>query len=171
MGLDITAHKGLKKVNIDKALLEDEDFEPEDGNFSFYINPNYAHIAKNINTNLIYEADKTIGFRAGSYGGYNVWREQLAKLAGYPAKEDYDGHQKHSATVWHNPVAGDFLEIINFSDCEGIIGSEISQKLAKDFEKYQNSANELGDERFLDLYNTWREAFELASDNGCVEFH
>jgi hypothetical protein len=172
MGLDISVYKGLIKADVDESLLENEDFEPEgDDQVRFYINPDDLHTVENINPNFVYEYEKSFGFRAGSYSSYNHWREQLAKLAGYPATENYEGHQKHSATVWENPIAGAFLEIINFSDCEGVIGEKNSKKLAIDFAKYQEAANNFGDKRFLELYNTWREAFEWASNNGCVEFH
>ena len=34
-----------------------------------------------------------------------------------------------------------FVELINFSDCEGVIGPEVAAKLAKDFADYEFSAS------------------------------
>jgi len=73
---------------------------------------------------------------ARSYGGYNMWREQLAKMAGYELTE-YDGPFKqkdkaHAAGAW-DKSEGPFWELILFSDCEGVIGTAVCKKLAKDF--------------------------------------
>lgn len=99
-------------------------------------------------------------FRAGSYSGYNEWRNQLAFLAGYAGAED----------AWANCTCGPFWELINFSDCEGVIGPVTSAKLAKDFADYQEKADEHESPYFRDLYKDWRIAFETASDNGAVLF-
>ena len=98
------------------------------------------------------------GFRAGSYSGYNQWRNQLANLVGTTDKR-----------IWENPVPGPFVELINFSDCEGTIDSKTSAKLAKDFQEYQGEAN-IKDEHFVQIYNHFRIAFECASDGGSVVF-
>jgi len=114
-----------------------------------------------------------VGLHAGSYGGYNRWREQLAELAGYPAG-DYEQYgrtyQSHCVPCW-NGEAGPFSELINFSDCEGVIGASVSAKLAKDFADFQPKADAHEDDRFRMKYAEWRQAFEMASDSGAVDFH
>jgi len=48
-----------------------------------------------------------------SYSGYNIFRNSLAKIGGYSDKD-----------VWAEPesyVDKPFFEIVNFSDCDGII--------------------------------------------------
>jgi hypothetical protein len=72
-----------------------------------------------------------------------------------------------------NGNKGPFSELINFSDCEGTIGSEISKKLLKDFEEYKSKAEKIEDKYSLDFhenYNNWIKALTLASDNGCIIF-
>jgi hypothetical protein len=83
-----------------------------------------------------------------------------------------------------------FVELINYSDCDGCIGPRTSRKLAEDFRKYAekaaayfhehgpNNPNLLERESdyfvhpwWLENYDEWRKAFELASDGGFVEFH
>jgi hypothetical protein len=119
----------------------------------------------------VLEPDKptteTHGFRAGSYGGYNTWRERLCRFALDVEPND----------VWTDPkaFAGQaFVELINFSDAERSIGPVTSAKLAADFAAHYKRvaarAITLGDEEvdFIDRYEHWRRAFELASADGFV---
>jgi len=113
-------------------------------------------------------------FRAGSYSSYSAWREQLAILAGYPegTSREEDREFRHSLSAWNNAEKTKglpFWELIDFSDCEGTIGPVVSAKLAKDFAEQQPKADAIGG-YFLEKYNQWRHAFELASDGGAVVF-
>lgn len=58
-----------------------------------------------------------------------------------------------------------------FSDCEGYIGSVVSKKLAKDFKDLEVIAKEKLDENDFEKFMNFKSAFELASENGCVEFY
>jgi len=107
-----------------------------------------------------YTFDKSVSFRAGSYSGYNQWRDWLAKLSGWKSAEACWG-------VTHSK--GPFYELINFSDCSGVIGPATSKKLAKDFADYENKVPR-ADAHFHDLYLKWKEAFELAADDGAIVF-
>ncbi|MEN9870269.1 MAG: hypothetical protein RLZZ171_1257, partial [Cyanobacteriota bacterium] len=78
--------------------------------------------------------------------------------------------------VWNNPEQkGPFVELINFSDCEGVIGSSLSAKLAKDFADFNDRAKKTAAEYrgdwFYSLHQKWQEAFELAAQNGAISFH
>ena len=68
-----------------------------------------------------------------------------------------------------------FVELINFSDCEGVIGPKVAAKLAKDFADYEDRASAFAakfkDDFFLALYREWRRAFEWAADGGMVHFN
>jgi len=114
-----------------------------------------------------------IGFRAGSYSGYNWWREQLCQLALDVPPDDVWGDPEHYA-------GKPFVELINFSDCEGCIGPITAAKLAVDFREYgprvrTRAATQITDteERsyFLDSYADWQRAFEVAAHDGFVIFH
>ena len=162
MGLDITAYRNARKV---EGVEVDSDGYPKDydrfdlitGSEIDYTEKNFPGRTSGIVAG-IYEAEDSFGFRAGSYGGYNSWRNQLAQVAGF--RGDHD--------VWDNHSEGPFVELINFSDCEGIIGPKVSAKLAKDFADHADKA---GDGYFRDKYDEWRKAFEMASDGGYVDFH
>lgn len=111
-------------------------------------------------------------FAAGSYGGYNIWRNQLAALAGYPAiinQEHEPPEVSNAAGAWQ-AKEGPFWELINFADNEGTIGAAVAAKLAKDFGEFQSKADAHPDEYFRTKYTAWRRAFELASDGGAVSF-
>lgn len=177
MGLDITAYSRLAKVDA----VFDAGGEPIDPQTREPIAEDYYRPRENahhdradgIEPRCVYRYGKAIGHHAGSYGGYNRWREQLAELAGWP-KTSYEQYGTQwpswAASAW-NAESGPFWELINFSDCEGTIGPKHCAKLAKDFAGHQAKADAHDDERFRKLYAEWRAAFELAADSGAVSFH
>jgi len=102
------------------------------------------------------------GFRAGSYGGYNAWRNSLAVMAGY-------GSDK---AAWEkDPSEGPFIELINFSDCEGFLGPDVCKKLHADFLEWDSRAREGLDEWEYRLYTKWTMAASLGSAGGGIDFH
>jgi len=172
MGLDIVAYKNIVKATGNEAFDETGEIKDEDHWFQLWPNDDYPERASNIAYGCAYKAEDSFHFRAGSYGGYNHWRDKLAEMAGYP-KGSYNEYGKewksYAASVWNNPKPGPFMELIHFSDCEGILGEEVATRLAADFEQFQEKAETFDDEYFLSKYNDWRKAFELAASNGCVE--
>ena len=165
MGLDITAHRGLTKAVGNEAFDETGELiwtGKDDDWFQLYVNDAFPGQAEDIEDQKAYKSAESFGFRAGSYGGYNVWRNELAQLAGYESDR----------AVWAmDTKVGPFVELINFSDCEGVIGATVSAKLAKDFAAYQEKADQHPSEYFRQKYAEWRKAFEMAADGGCVDFH
>ena len=112
----------------------------------------------------VYRVSNSMGFRAGSYSGYNRWREELCQFA----------LKVEPSEVWNNLEkyeGAPFVELINFSDCEGVIGPVVSTKLAADFKLRWTDFSAEADEWNASKYNDWMSAFELASDNGFVDFH
>jgi len=49
-------------------------------------------------------------------------------------------------------------------------GTVAAKRLARDFAKYQTLADKHTDGWFKGKYKEWRKAFEIASDNGLVNF-
>ena len=81
----------------------------------------------------IYSFERSAEFRAGSYSGYNEWRDHLARMAvGMSAKK-----------IWASGWKGPFVELINFPDNEGVIGPVVAAKLAKDFAEFEHRAEEV----------------------------
>lgn len=161
MGLDITAYQQLT--------------EDKDGDIILWINDDFPGRADPFDDpKLCFTATKTYEFRAGSYSGYNGWRDQLAKLAGYPSTDHPSPHQKgessHAAYVWKNHPEGPFAELIDFADNEGTLGTKVCQKLLQDFKEFEAKAKQ-EDGYFWAKYQEWTKAIELAADNGAVAFH
>ena len=102
------------------------------------------------------------GFSAGGYTDYGSWRDRLSLLmVGVPQE-----------MVWaykHRYVNAPFVELIDFSDCEGAFGPLTSKALAADFACYERRVA-AEDSEFADLYKRFRQAFELARDSGIVLF-
>lgn len=121
---------------------------------------------------MAYKTDGECSGLSSGYGTYNGWREELAKLAGYPVqmREQYGREVESYCTACWGGAQGPFSEQINFSDCEGTIGPVVSAKLAKDYAEFAEKA-EAVDGYFWEKYQEWQVAFQLAADNGAVKFH
>ncbi len=66
---------------------------------------------------------------------------------------------------------GPFVELVCFSDCEGVIGSAVSSKLAKDFADHHDKFTTTEDDWFMKRYREWTQAFAMAANDGAVDFH
>jgi len=171
MGLDIGVYNKLEGKTT--SLDRDSDEYYNEGFLPLWHNPDFPGRGEGLDPQLAYIGKRVLGFNAGSYSGYGQWREKLAKLAGYPAilRKNYEGLQYESyATGAWEAEGGPFWELINFSDCEGIIGPVVSAKLAGDFQQFQKQADAQLTDYDRERYNSWRKAFELAADNGVVRF-
>ena len=132
-----------------------------------YTNKAFPGRADGLHPEMAYSGcEDSFVFQAGSYMYYSKWRNQLAEMAGLGSAE----------AVRTNPEKEGlpFVELINFSDCEGVIGPKVAAKLAKDFADYEDRASAFAakskDDFFLALYREWRRAFEWAADGGMVYF-
>lgn len=166
MGLDITAYSKAELIEViaDYDAFYDKYADGDDLDYVHRQQDFPARMAPMVAGGVYKIHGERHAFRAGSYGGYNHWREQLALMVlGIEPK-----------AIWTNRAgfAGcAFYELIDFSDCEGIIGTEAARKLAGDFDKFQAKADQHEDDYFREKYSNWRKAFHLAADGGYVDFH
>ncbi len=161
VGLDITAYHRLKVAKPRPAHGEDYDYQTQvniDAPTLSLTENNWPGRTAGTSAG-VFDFDEEFRFRAGSYVGYNTWRDDLAKFAGFDSAK----------LVWDTSPSGPFVELINFSDCEGFIGPVVAAKLAKDFMDHAARAADQG--WFSECYANWRKAFEMAADGGCVDFH
>ena len=181
MGLDITAYRNLTKAD---GLTANEHYEVIDANgeeidgywedyvviVTQYTEQQWPGRTAPLEDWTVYSFTEDFGFRAGSYSGYSGWRNLLAMFAGFESAQ----------AVWKLPrhTNGAFFEHISFTDADGVIGSVVAAKLAKDYAEWQDRAEKYAltlegetGEWFIAKYNDWRKAFEMASDNGAVLFH
>lgn len=185
MSLDVTAYSKVKHV---EKLMDIDEFENKyrfdhdagrykigDEKFTFVydslINGDSFHPEHAVGMKGgAYSYEDEFGHRAGSYSGYNNWRQRLCLMAlGVVPRE-----------VWNYPEAHKdepFYLLIDFSDCEGYIGTESCKVLAADFAKWQPRADAILDLDedwcgwFVQKYADWRKTFELAAQDGFVDFH
>lgn len=174
MGLDISYYSNIKKQ--------------KGGNIKTKYNGSFKYQLGLLRGSYeISEKSEYYGFPCGSYSTYNEWRNNLAIMAGYGSANNVWRDETFDTTIkYPNPrllklkkLKGEeiniievkpFYELINFSDCEGIIGTEISKKLYKDFVNFEEFAKK-ENEFFYKKYKDWMKAFKVASNNGVVSFH
>lgn len=172
MGLDATAYGQL--VKIENPQLDEDGYFDGDG-VQFYENTDFPGRMEGIEGRpTAYLCGEVLDCFSGGYGGYNGWREELAKLAGYPAApvrrgELFPVEQRHDHGAFL-AGAGPFYELIYFTDCDGTIGPVVSAKLAKDFAEFQSAADAHPNPIFRTRYADWRAGFELAAQGGAVKF-
>lgn len=146
-----------------KALFET--YFPVEPNLSDYA----AHLA-GLQPGLYARTPETQvhDFRVGPYSYYNGWRRHLCRFAlGVPQEE-----------VWVLPYrfqGQPFVELINFTDCDGRIGTTVAAKLAQDFRSHFARAEAFAHtlttmEDWMLIYVDFLTAFELAAQDGALAF-
>ena len=175
MGLDISY---ASKINFESRSISGEG-----DNLYLYPNDSLLDQSEGIQSGE-YTCEGIQGsFRAGSYSGYSNWRRTLSKMIGWEIEDLW----LHVGTlVQRNENLNDvlnesdelkvdipFVELLNFSDCEGFIGPKTSAKLYLDFLEWNEKAKVSDPFKggyFYETYKEWTKAFEVASDGGCVIF-
>jgi hypothetical protein len=178
MGLDISAHERVilvKSIGVKEYSKDDEAQRMAEENGHTYLCnvPSGLPQADGLPDGIYRTEGRSVGFRAGSYLGYNAWREwlSLTMLGMSPERVWAMTDEERSGLS--------FVELINFSDCEGFIGPETCAKLARDFAQHKykipsggrNPQERTFSDYTLQKYNEWQEAFALAADKGVVDFH
>ena len=203
MGLDITAYKNATKVTDPdevQFVMEHPD-APSEGAYEKGYQIPYKNPAKEFAARfegleeLPYNAEKGIGFRAGSYSGYGAWRAELAAFVGVQDLEYFWARLDQMVKLGEPEPAGmPFWQLLHFSDCEGTIGPDACKALAKDFAAWEERAEEYAKKKheaeydgmdppefdgdfghsqgsyFWKKYKQWKTAFEQGS-TGWVAFH
>jgi len=159
MGLDIVAYQGLTKTDAEENIHVSRD--------QFGYN-------SDLETGWYDCEGESFHFRAGSYSGYNSWRRALCEAI----------HGVSDVEFWKNEenFSGQpFYELINFSDCEGQIGPEVSEKLYQDFMDTENEKKFLDyckakfeteylEEFYQANWEDFKKAFEIARQGGLVQW-
>jgi hypothetical protein len=157
MGLDITAYSNLRLVGRHTdGCCEDEDHVLAYAYDAFPAS--LRGIPELVRRDGLLEGGcfettsttETHRFRAGSYGGYNVWRDALADRF----------NPEPSANL-------PFYELIWFADNEGTISADAAKDLHQDFQKFAHWLELKRDPVYADFMH----ACELASHSGLIRFH
>jgi hypothetical protein len=157
MGLDIEAVSGLVPIEESNGLTGRFQISQE---LIDLTERNFPGRCEGLTAGL-FLGGNSLRFRAGSYGGYNDWREWLAKESGHGSCD----------LVWRGEsLAGHtrFVELINFSDCEGYIGPVTSAKLWTDFQAFERLR--AAPDGMGDLFQLFEQAFKFGLERGVVQF-
>lgn len=169
-GLDIVAFDRLTPVNPADAKAASAAAD------SHLVVLNVAYFPERfegLKDGATYRFDKAFEFRAGSYSGYNRWRNELAKLAGNqptPVPTNGKTELRYDATVW-DQRSGPFWELIAFSDDVGVIGPVVCKRVYQDFLRFDSAAARHPDPNFRESYADWKKAFAMCANGGAIEFH
>ena len=161
MGLGIVAYSNLTPVTEDEAVqCNDEDLVPAQAH------PDFERTTRGSAPYYrITDTTVTWTWRAGSYSGYNGFRNMLASLAGVSITDVW----KLPNLYWEVP----FFELLNFSDCEGTVGTEAAKDLLVDFIQHRPQFVAMvasDDPYWISLYDNWIHGLTLASENGVLYF-
>jgi hypothetical protein len=174
MGLDITAYEIATKIEP-QPVKDETTGEWADGLWEKDIILAFAYKGfdqslRGLEDECWYAtAGETFAFRAGSYSGYNEFREALTRVALGVSPD----------TIWRSTDSyrtRPFFELIHFADNEGTIGPEACADLARDFAEQREDVlpkwNPEDDVQrwYRDKYDAWQQAFELAAGTGLVMF-
>lgn len=170
MGLDITAYPHFTRRPCTLAEYERnsqswEQYRDDHDCALLYQDEAFPAQGQGLEPGLYaYDPDLRFDFCAGAYSSYNVWRNALCRFAhGMSANEFWRLHP--------DARTGPFAELIAFSDCEGYTGPVVSAKLARDFDTYDDQAQDTLNAYDYQKYSLWRQAFHLAAQGGAVRFH
>ena len=171
MSLQIYAYAGLV---LQPGPRHEPHADTPDGMLWALVNPDFPGRADDLLSGRLYSYQRRVNVLDMSYGGYNDFREWLAKVAGYPrANHPNKSQLRHDAGAWAKS-SGPLWELISFADNEGCIGNAVCKKLAADFAQVQPLADaDRATESFFfkRTYNIMRLGVELAAaNNGCLEF-
>lgn len=109
-----------------------------------------------------YDANLIKSYYSYPYSMHKEFRDYLAQIFTLTFEEVVTNSEKYTRLP--------FFELINFPDNESCMDWETAQKLHQDFVHYKNHAFKVLPNEYHDIYNQWTEIFELAKENGVVEF-
>ena len=186
MGLDIRGYSKVKLIegSDDESIECKYEWADELSGGSWdvctipYLNEDFPKHSEDLVEGVYTFEDHAEG-GSRSYSGWSNFREVLAKNVGYEpitldeVPDDWDEYTKrsfllnpHQSRVF-NVKEGPLFELINFSDCEGVINTTTCKKIYNDLELVDHLDLEQRDQELL--YKLL-EAFKLGSDDGFVTF-
>lgn len=173
MGLCITAYRNAKLV--DKPARDERGLIIEDLNLAIVELGNDKWVqADDLVMGQVYKFEKMYSRFNISCSEFGKFRNELARVLGYPAVAGEPERRKYLAGAWEqwdNGVQdGELAALLNFADNQGEIGNKTCRKILSDFEKMsvtQNDLSEEDNERLILLMAT----FKHAADGGFVQFH
>jgi len=187
MGLSVTAYEN---VDFD-SYMDDNELSDEQRDECYdtmhLLSNGYEPLGQSdgIDTGFYNVGNYSKSF-SGAYSGHKHFRSSLTNFLyevdfGTEPGQFFEFILDEDGDVKRGYKKSPFIELFLFSDCEGFIGPKTSAKLHEDFVSYgvefkeylENSEKYIGHAKdmYLEKYNNWLEAFQVASNNGFVDFH
>lgn len=179
MGLDVYGYRNVKQV-VNPGVDDIDELT------QLYFG-SYSYQGGDLVDGGYYDYESCDSSFSMGYGRYSGFRQEIAIIAGYEKVESIKPHYSdddyetksyyyrfpYIAYIYVNDFDyGDlpFLEMIAFSDAEGVICSKVCKKLYDDFVEYQDKAKEhfSDNEAYLKKYMDLMECFKCGSNDGFV---
>lgn len=170
MGLDVTAYGKVERMG---DLPQSQEDELDVDGITLVRNHHFLDRCPDLQDGVykVLDEGSTLDFRAGSYSGYSYFRNSLCKaVLNVPDWAIWDNRRQYNKSP--------FYELVDFSDCEGVIGPRVSAKLYQDFVdnrakfiEYTEKESSYSGQALVTTYDLFMAAFKLASEGGFVSFH
>ena len=166
MGLFVSVLKNVKK-------LTELEIEMYNSNSSLDVcifqatqtSPVWNDKIKNLTINAWYAGDYDKGF-SYAYSTHSIFRNKLVKLTNASDKVLFSDGTINWTEVENYEF--DFKELVYFSDCEGCLDWETSEKILNDFLKYEDIVNKMEDSYFVTYFMDWIEVLKIGAIEGNV---
>ena len=140
------------------------------------VSSDFYYHSHGIDNHSVFKYNSTFQFILISSEYYGEWRNTLAKILQYnPSKSKKFKKIAYTLGAFDYD-SGPFLNLICFSDCDGLINTSYSKEIYNDFVKYSNYVNDMPEdhfimdkETFVDIFNQLKKCFEIGSSNGIVQ--
>jgi hypothetical protein len=162
-----------KNMIVDKSGSQHPDFKL--CKVAFVSDDFYYH-SNGITNNSVFKYDQIFHYNFKDSEYYGEWRNTLSKILQYnPSKSKK--YKKIAYTLGaFDYDSGPFLNLICFSDCDGLINSNYCKEIYNDFVKYTKYVSDMPDEQFImdketfiEIYDNIKKCFEIGSTNGLVQ--
>lgn len=162
MSLIITGYSNIAPSTQGPEFDDNWDEHYGEGYFQARIPLYYAGHADGLVDQKVYKAESFKMTYAASGLHYRDWRWKLSCLV-----------CDENGIVNFNKKTS-LEKLINFSDCEGIIGSATCAEILAGLNEYHKAFNKMysskKEKHFRQAYASIKKAFELGANNGCVIF-
>jgi hypothetical protein len=116
------------------------------------------------------ECDK-ISFRAGSYSGFSIFRKKLAEAVGINLNEMAGFAKDTEGKEWTEKEP--FYELLNHSDCDGVLTPKQCGQLTKDFTQFKIQILtkwkcDVEFDYFTSKLNDWEKAVTHSEEECCT---
>ncbi len=140
------------------------------------VSDDFLYHSAGISNHTVFKYDDNLSYQLKSSEYYGEWRNTLAKILQYnPSKSKK--YKKIAYTLGaFDYDSGPFLNLICFSDSDGLINSSYCNELFLDFEKYTKYVNDMPNNQFimdksefLTIYENLMKIFNIGANNGLVQ--